>query len=488
MKVKLKVKVLVIGLCIVAAAFAGIFIGVKLLYEEIVTKKLISAIIDADPEGDDNVYVYLNGYGSSRISEQKVTNEQAIRYVNRMIDDFPDHDWTMTRAEWTLAHLYLKQKEREKAAEIFKKIAADSDTYSEYQVGHAKQWLRILDPNPPKAGAEPVLSGRVWIGDEPANNVMVYLMRADTNYWRSHPRITQDPITITDESGIYRFYGYIEPGEYAVGIGAQPSEINGYVMTEQEENTVTIDSSSDQKQFDVRFVEQVNVKHPIDGETFEGDTITLEWESYPGAVSYNVGIGELLVNEAGEINGSSMIYLSEEWKGTKAQYSIEQLRKRFPDYSSYSSAGLSPGSVLGFVYPGGTFTWGVYAIDENGNKLSSSNAVYIQDDNRYPIFKIDDAGQLEGDRYVISGDFDQAIEAYEQKLDDPYALRALAQIHHKGIDEHLKYQDLDKALEYAKRIPDLTEYEQEWVKRIEREKGKPPNRSNMEEQPERYME
>lgn len=424
---------------------------------------LVKLILAADPLGDDSIYIDPQGYGGASPSvESKQSIENVKSYIQRMMQDYPEHVWTRNNSEYSLAQMYRKENNWGEALQLYEKVAA-GDTHHQEQ---AMQWVNILK-QPNETNQSPSLTGKVWLDDQPASQVYVYVREKETNSWHSNP-IGTYPTTVTNEQGEYTFYT-VAPEDYYVGIGMAPERLEGYVRAEERINDVTI-KAGETAAFDVRFTKQMNVNYPKNGENIKGDSISFSWDPYPGTETYRMTIVDVAVTDEGDIQGfGGSMQLHESWKTPEAEYNIEQLRETyFGTFASKDSGGLSPASVLGMVYPGGQFTWSVDAYDQHGTKLSSSKGVYTDANKNIPVFSLDQKGQLKGDVHVIKQDFDKAIEAYENEIEHPYALRALSMIYRTGPYFNDQGNHV-RSLEYMKKIEKPTERDLQIIEMLKKE-------------------
>lgn len=324
MKVTLKRKTWVlIGLIMFILGVIGIYLCIQ-HYHRDKSDELVRKIIDANPLGDNLVYVYPEGYGYSDAAlNSNSSTERVISYVKQMMEEYPNHIWTRNNSLYTLAQLYRKAGRWEEALQLFKRVAK-GPTHHKHM---AEEWVRILD----QQGAEgeiPSITGKVWIGDQLADHVLVYLKDKDASFGYS-TAIGNYTTTVTNGQGEFQFYN-IAPKSYYVGVGIEAHRLDGYVMTEDPEPYVTV-IEGETTNFDVHFKKKMTVLSPVNGEVIRGDTIHFRWEPYPDAVSYKITIDDVFMTEDGEIQRSSggTIQLSDEWKEPEAEYSIDELRQKF---------------------------------------------------------------------------------------------------------------------------------------------------------------
>ncbi|MUT64971.1 tetratricopeptide repeat protein [Paenibacillus sp. NEAU-GSW1] len=268
-------------------------------------------------------------------------------------------------------------------------------------------------------------------------------------------------------------------GEYSIGVGVTPEQVNGYYLSEQEQQSLyaTI-KEGDTAFYDVSFAPQVKVVSPVNKQLIEGGELVFEWEAYPGASYYQLSITDFMRDGKGKIVGSSSTALDQErWEGTTATYSVDDLRQ-YPRGYGKSGGGdqkttIGNSGILGAVYPGGDFIWSVRAYDAKGKLLSSSGGYYTLLDRVQPFFSLDDEGMLEGDRLVMEGSYEEAIRAYEsESAGNDYALRALAMMALHGITFE-DQGDPGKALFYLNKIADPSPYDLQSIRSAEERQSRP---------------
>jgi tetratricopeptide (TPR) repeat protein len=468
MTIKVKTLVFVLLMFLALAALA-VFVALpafwyeKGMYERVLSfpngrqaDALVQMILQAEPTTDDDLYITPNGYSRVQAANPEGTLERALVYARKMLAEYPKHRWSQEHGEWTIAHIYRNLGDFAQAREWFEKAAAKNNMHREEAAQMAEALTPRFDPD-----KTPAVEGRVWIGRELAKQVIVYLQPKEANSWHSPP-FGVYPVTVPDAAGVFRFYG-IAPGNYEIGVGIDAGEAEGFVRRQEARDYVTV-KERETGVFDVRFVPQAKVVSPVNGETISGGRLRFEWEPYPGADYYQLKISRLLFNEQGNIESMNTVFLEERWRQTEAEYDISDLRTLSP-VISYDSEGLLPGSVLGIVYPGGTFTWAVDAYDQNDIRIGSSGGYYAFDAGKIPVFSLDDEQSLSGDEFVLQRQWDKAVAAYEKDLPNPYALRALAAIY-LYVDEKKQNGGELKALEYLRQLADPSEYERELMERI----------------------
>ncbi|SHE13501.1 Uncharacterised protein [Chlamydia abortus] len=404
----------------------------------------------------DRIYIFPNSSSYSR-SETAAQLGLAIDRWERLLAEYPDYR-DAEQARRRLAEAYFAQNNWPQAERVYEQLASSENQW----VGkEAQGYLEAIRSRQPRPGEEPSITGRVIVGGKGVEDVFVILRKkTENNTWYSNP-FGYYPVAITDSDGTYRFYD-VESGHYEVGVGIGADAVSGFYRTGQEEPVAEISEHSTAG-YDIVFLPKVETISPVNRELIDGDAIRFEWEPYPAASYYQLGITSIDRDKQGKVAGSSTVLLNEKWTETNAEYDLDTLRNYRRGISvSYGQdeMWLSTQGVLGAIFPGGEFTWYVDAFDAEGRKISSSSGYYLLNDNQVPYFTIDDREQLEGDRYVMEHRYEEAVQAYEKQLDHPYALRALARLWFTGF-RYGEEGDKAKALTYLERLenPTVNDYE-----------------------------
>ncbi|HEU4964062.1 MAG TPA: carboxypeptidase-like regulatory domain-containing protein [Bacilli bacterium] len=406
---------------------------------------------------DGSVYVFAGGmYSATTQAPVVVTAEQSIVWLKKLQADYPDSSEAKQVSPSLLVTLYALTGRKADAQSLltrYPEFRSEYDRAVHFAEGDA-------------ISGETQLQGRVLLGDKPISGQHVYLREKSDNTFTS----TMEGVAhvVTDADGVYRFSG-LQPGDYEVGIRLQPSEMDGYFWPAEYEDKVAIrEQGEPPATWDIRFKRGMKMTAPEDGAEIEGDEITFRWEPEPNAAYYTIGITGDTFDKTGKVNGSLGVYVNDHITGTEVTYSIEELRGKMgglsfhaaddPDYTVIDAA-----SVLGLIYPGGTFAANVHAFDAQGDLLNSSERYTVGTDERNrPVFTLDDEEQLEGDRLLMKGQYEAAVESYLQEGDNPNALRSLAILAYygtktpngKGMHNPV---DPEQAIKYLERVPRLTD-------------------------------
>ncbi len=302
------------------------------------------------------------------------------------------------------------------------------------------------------------ISGTIKKGSAPFEGVYVYVQS------KTYSNVTQSPPDYiakarTGKDGRFSIEGLL-PGHYQVGLGVPAHLLEGYTLEKKDTMSMLSVDSRKEASIDLRFVEKMELISPIGGEQVDLGKITFTWEEVPGAKTYTLYVGPVTINDKGVISSYSFAPLATGITQNSITLSMEDFDLRRPLTVSYDEKGVSPEVVLGLLYPGGTFTWGVYAYDEDGSEITDSRgygASYTRRD--LPLVSV--AGRItnKGDRLLMEKKYAEAISSYEETLesspDDIHSLSALAKLNHYGVNK--TRENYLKAAGYYRRILDIAD-------------------------------
>ncbi|GGG84835.1 tetratricopeptide repeat protein [Paenibacillus radicis (ex Gao et al. 2016)] len=425
-------------------------------------------------QGDYRIFIYPVGsnYSSGTINTTADQRDYAIQQLEKIIRTYGASPY-IYRTKSSLAKLYMWGMEWDKAEALFKELKEKEMNNREnepYLIKETDDFLKVLESRHTDPSQQPLLTGKVTIGDKPAKDVYVVLHPKDNNGWHSPP-FGYYPIALTDNEGVYRFYDANGiQGDYEVGVGVTPEQVNGSYLGDPQIRYVSLKEGATEV-YDLTFAPQVQVVSPTNKEVIRGDQLNFAWEAYPGASYYELSITDFMRDEKGKIIGSTGTTLDGRWKETNAVYSVEALRQQPHGYGKSGGGkgqktAIGNSGILGAVYPGGDFIWSVQAYDAGGKLLSSSSGYNTLLDGVQPFFSLNSEGILEGDRFVMKGDYESAIRSYEAEKDSDYALRALASMAMNGVTME-DNGDVAKGLTYLKRIAKPSRYDQEKIRSAE---------------------
>ena len=145
-----------------------------------------------------------------------------------------------------------------------------------------------------------------------------------------------------------------------------------------------------------------------------GAPFHVSWEEYPGAESYRIDY-VYYTNEMGSLGSSSFGSTLGETSDTSFTIDASSADYRKP-ITVYSSDEVNPSSILGLFHPESRITVKIFALDKDGNTISDSYGLIYDKDSNYPLwifeYPEDESLLMQGDRLLIKGDYEKAMEAY----------------------------------------------------------------------------
>ncbi len=356
------------------------------------------------------------------------------------------------------------------AAKIYTglKERSDEDTYlmnrNEWEE-RARRLIAIIEKkkeNPDFAGR---ITGRVLKGGKPLANVYVFLQdKAMSSNDVSPPNYEFK--TMTDGTGQFVFEG-LPPGEYRIGLGVPYDALEGYSLRKTEKmSSLNLSAQNNEDTIQLNFMENIKLISPVGGKEVSLDGIRFQWKEVEGAYRYSLSIGAVTRGEDGTIKSVMSYGLMNHIEENSAVYNPHVLDLKKPTTLSYDEEGVSPSSILGPVYQGGEFTWGVIAYDENNMQITSSSGYGLaMHEKELPIFKIPGELHSKGDRLLIQKKYEEAVAAYEEAVEkdpaDIHSLSVLAKLNHYGMNKDM--EDYRNAEHYYRQVlalvdaPDMRE-------------------------------
>jgi len=301
------------------------------------------------------------------------------------------------------------------------------------------------------------ITGTIIKGNTPFEGVYVYAQS------KTHSNVTHSPPdyiakTRTGKDGEFSIGGLL-PGHYQIGLGVPAHLLEGYTLEKKDAMALLTVDNQREANIDLRFVETLELISPIGGQQVDMGEITFIWEEVPGANTYSLYVGSVTTDENGVIASHSFAPLATGITQNSITLSMEDFDLRRPLSVSFDEKGVSPDTVLGLLYPRGTFTWGIYAYDEDGSEITTSRsygASYTQRD--LPLVSVTGSITNKGDRLLMEKKYAEAIEAYKETLenhpDDIHSLSAMAKLNHYGMNK--TREDYLIAAGYYRRILDIT--------------------------------
>ncbi len=300
------------------------------------------------------------------------------------------------------------------------------------------------------------ITGTITKGGKPFEGVYVYAQS------KTYSNVSQSPPdyiakTRTGKDGRFSIEGLV-PDHYQVGLAVPAHLLEGCTLEKKDAMSMLSVSRSGEANVDLNFVETLKLISPTGGEQVDMGSITFIWEEVEGARSYSLYVGPITINKNGIISSHSFAPLETDIAENSITLSLEDFDLKRPLTMAFDEKDVFPDAVLGLLYPGGTFTWGVYAYDDNGSELTSSRgygSLYSQRD--LPLISV--AGQVtnKGDRLLMERDYTQAISFYKSTLEenprDIHSLSVLAKLSHYGLNK--TREDYLMAAGYYRRILDI---------------------------------
>jgi tetratricopeptide (TPR) repeat protein len=299
----------------------------------------------------------------------------------------------------------------------------------------ATRYILRIDRLIQTGGTTGTITGRILRDGAGLANGRVYLIDREI-YGDYNTSLTEDlPRVVTGSDGTFVFTG-LAPGRYDLGVGVKVADIAGYTLRQSKEAVAV--AAGETARRDLEFIPSVRLVAPLAGAAAV-DKIAFIWEPVAGAVSYDVFWGPVLRRPDGTIASR---YTSV-WRSgiTECTATLDvaaaAAQNRFTGSIAYDQDGIDPLSVLGPLYAGGEFTWGVYAYDAAGNRINdSSGSGFLVRNDVMPFFTLAGKTPGEADRLLLARDYAAAIAGYEKALDqnpqDAHSLLVLARLYQLG--------------------------------------------------------
>ncbi|KJS12885.1 MAG: hypothetical protein VR67_06760 [Peptococcaceae bacterium BRH_c8a] len=385
----------------------------------------------------------------AKIYLEQGENQKALKLVERSLNEKPRFiplemmslkgRALMAMERWEEARLVFEDLPR-KADSYYGEILQDEgpDTVSMNIVNWqatAQGYLRKLDALQQDTGIAGTLSGRVVLDDRNLPGARVYLIDKAVNddYFQGHTSNLEH--VVTGPGGEYIFEN-LASGRYALGLGVRPGEVKGHTLQQWEGDILV--AAGETVRRDLRFAPTVKLLSPLAGPTLSG-RVEFSWIPVPGAASYDLFIGPITRDDQGGISATYTTLLKTGLTGSRVNLDLqeEMARNRFSGGIAHSDGGVNPLSILGLLYYGGEYTWGVYANDASGNRISDSSGYgFYMARKELPLFKVAGGKLSAADKLLLDRKYDEAIAAYRQQLDktpgDIHALLTLARLHQYG--------------------------------------------------------
>lgn len=404
----------------------------------------------------------------ARIYLARGENKKALELVQRSLQERPGFSpldmmglqgqALMAMGQWEAARQVFEELPRQAAEDYGRTMADQEPEMISLNVQHwetlARGYLHQLDAlqEGDAAGATGVLSGRVLLDGHGLQGARVFLIDLALNkdYYPGHTRgLIRE---ITGPGGEFTFTG-LPPGRYALGVGVRLEEVQGYTMQKWQGDVVLEAGGAARR--DLQFVPTVKLNSPLAG-AVESGQFKFSWEPVGGAASYDLFLGQVTRDDDGKIVSTYTTTLKSGIRESSLTIDLEEerARTRFGGGIAYDGELVSPISILGLLYPGGEYTWGVFAYDAGGTQISDSSGYgFYRAVKELPLFKVD--GELNAaDRLLLDHRHEEALAAYQKQLGqdphDTHALLVLARLYQYGIS--YKDQDPETAAGYYERL------------------------------------
>jgi len=364
-------------------------------------------------------------------------NEKAIQSYQRAL--------IQVEKEWADSQMHLDDKEAN--------VNATLESQPVYR--HSRLRLDLLEQMKSQKSSEmSSVKGQILASEVPMSNVMVYLIEEQEYDGRISDMsgLVWGNSIKTDEQGRFEF-NRISAGRYFIVLGVLPEDLEGLGKYSGLE-TFDVEAGTD-KVMEIVFQPRVKITQPTGQQTFTpGQALKVAWQEVPQAASYDLHITLKLEN-----GYSSRVY----HQNIKDNFDIvnpQGLFLREMNFVTWTDGYvLSPSAILGSFYPGAEIFFRVEAIDDQGKSISDSEGYVLQLNGNYPFIQVVETTPLSlGDQSVIAKQYDKAIVAYQQALEenssDPASLLSLARLYGYGWTEGTV--DLDKAVNYYTKLLKIT--------------------------------
>ena len=383
-----------------------------------------------------------------RIYLEQGENQKTLELVERSLNEKPGFlpqemmslkgRALMAQGRWEEARQVFEALPRKAEADNRELVGDEGPgliRYVEHWETLARGYLRQLDALQQNSGATGTLTGQVLLAELGLQGARVYLIDKAVNedYYQGHTRALQH--VVTGQGGEFAFEN-LAPGRYALGLGIRPEEVKGYTLQQWQGDIVVASGATARR--DLRFAPTVKLLSPLAGPALSG-RVEFSWIPVPGAASYDLFIGPITRDEQGGITASYTTLLKTGITSSRLNLDLEEemARNRFSGGIAHNDRGVNPLSILGLLYYGGEYTWGVYANDARGSRISDSSGYgFYMAQKELPLFKVAEAKLSAADKLLLDRKYDEAIAAYRQQLDekpgDTHALLILARLHQYG--------------------------------------------------------
>lgn len=317
----------------------------------------------------------------------------------------------------------------------------------------AARYIQYIDRLSRADGKTGTITGRVVLGGSGLAGARVYLIDREF-YGDYNTSDTEDlPQVLTGADGSFTFAG-LAPGQYDLGVGVRAEDLAGSTLRQNKE-AVPVEAGKT-AQRDLEFTPAARLVSPLAG-VVVGNNVTFVWEPVAGAVRYDLFWGPATRQSDGSVTSpyTSVWRFGIEGCTVTMDLAAAAARDRFTGVIAYDQDGIDPLSVLGPLYAGGEFTWGVYAYDAAGSRINDSLGYgLIVRGDEIPFFTLAGQTPSEADRLLLARNYEAAVAEYEKTLEqnprDTNSLLVLARLYHLG--RRMEEADPARAAAYYERF------------------------------------
>ncbi len=275
--------------------------------------------------------------------------------------------------------------------------------------------------------------------------------------------MSSEYITLVKNDGSFELKN-ISPGKYFVSIEAPwfqikdsqvvfegiEDNLNRYV--ELESNKVQSLSISINKNFEVKVLDKDNGKYD------------LSWTQVSGASYYQIAVGPIIEGSAhsNDFLNTSFSFSTKDTKYTLDTNKYCDINSQFYGFSNFGDegdvGGIKANPILGAFYQAGEYGISITAYDSRGQAISSTKPTSTGQD--LTKIKVRGAVLSEADNLLIKHKYKEAISEYERLIDvnpsDAHSIRMLAVLYNIGYLSDGTGKDLNKAIEYYKKLDSIS--------------------------------
>jgi len=293
--------------------------------------------------------------------------------------------------------------------------------YSEYQPAYimAEHGLSYIELIRETKGKDTVESGVVVTltrNGQPVQGIRGQLLEEPEDVYSSMSSSEYNTITLNSEvsdSAGQLVFTLLPVGKYDLVFHFDRQDLLG-VGAFKIPDTINVEAGSLQN-YQIELRDRVTITSPIGlTKLAYGETLLVTWDEYPGAESYRIDY-VYYTDRDSELGSSSIGSTLGQTTDTSFTVDTDSMKDRKP-IGFYSDSDVYPVSILGLYHPESRSTIKVFALDHDGNTLSDSYGLLYDKNSNYPLWIIgypeDKTLLVPGDRLLLEGKYDEAIEAY----------------------------------------------------------------------------